>query len=219
MTEKDLLDSISKKDIEVFRKDFLQLMKVTYGMKDYYVKSYPVATKYMPKYKSIIRAFNRKYPGLKLKLIESHDLDLKIFIKTTKPLKDIFMESASKITGLKSIGSKNFGAAEVSESEKFYTELDEVKKSIYVVYHAEQQSSDMLVLNKKQKSVEVEYEIEDLLDEHNSNFKICTYYALKDGYKEKMKLFEKSADFGFVSVLSEEENKNTLNKFNPFLHE
>ena len=96
-----------------------------------------------------------------------------------------------------------------------------IRNEIYLSYHAEQQHSDVLVLklNKKQKLVEVEYEIEDLFNEHNSNFKICAYYALKEGYKEKTKLFEKGADFGFISVLSEEEFKQILNKFNPLLHE
>jgi diketogulonate reductase-like aldo/keto reductase len=217
----DLMDSINKKDFVIFKNDFIQLIKVAYGMNDYYVKSDPIATKYMPKYKSIIKSFNKKYPSLKLKLIESYDLKLKVFIKTNKPLKDIFLESASKITGLKSIGSSNFGAADVSESEKFYNELETVKKEIYITYHAEQHHPDLLVLklNKRQKIVEVEYEIEDLLNEHLSNFKICAYYALKEGYTEKIKLFEKSSDFGFISVLSEEEFKKILEKFNPLMHE
>jgi len=219
MAEQDLMSSINKKDYAVFKKDFIQLMKVAYGMNDYYVKADPQATKYMKKYKSIIRSFNKKYPALKLKLIESHDLKLKVFIKSDKPLKDMFLDSASKITALKSIGSENFGAAEISESEKFYSELEKVKKTLYVTYHAEHHHPDLLVLNLNKKQVEVECEIGDFLDEHQSNFKICAYYALKEGYKEKIKLFGKSSDFGFVSVLSEEEFKKILEKFNPLMNE
>lgn len=213
------MSAINPKDFSIFTKDFLELMRIAYGMNDYYIKANPTAAKYMPIYKSIIRSFNKKYPSLKLRLDEGHDLKLRIFIKTIKPLKEIFLESASKIPGLKSIGSTNFGTVDISESEKLYGELEKVKDKIYITYHAEQLRSDLLCLKRRNKALELEYEPEELLDPHHSNFLFCAFYALKDGYNQKIKLFEKGLELGFVSMLSAEEFKKKLMRFNPFMNE
>lgn len=45
MAQQDLISPINKKDLSIFKKDFIQLMRVNYGMNDYYVKADPIATK------------------------------------------------------------------------------------------------------------------------------------------------------------------------------
>lgn len=221
MAPQDLISTLDKKDFLVFKKDFLQLIRVAYGMNDYYIKSDIMATRYMPAYENLIKLFNRKYPCLKLKIFRKDSLKLELFIKEKKPLKEVFIESAAKIPGLKSIGSESFDAADVSESGKFSNELENIRNKVHIAYDSDEKTPYLVFLksNKKSGTIQVKSTIDEMLDEHNPNFKLCAYYALKKKHNKKIKLFENAAKLGFISALTDDELKNILNNFNPLMNE
>ena len=45
-----------------------------------------------------------------------------------KTVKELFNNCASRIIGLKSIGTKNFGAADITETGKFADEIDKINQ-------------------------------------------------------------------------------------------
>lgn len=212
----DILDGFKSADKDEFRKDFLQLIRVAYWIDKDYSKSHKLIDKYLPKYKSLIVAFNKKYKNLRLRLIKDIEkFELCIFIKE-KNIKDLFSNVASKIEGLKAIGAENFNAAGAENSEKFAKELMNVKDKIYISYH---EGDIFLEYNEKEKKVELHYEYKEITDEKNPGFVLLAYYALKDGFDNSIKIYEKGAELGFSDLLTETEKNEWLDKFDPRLEE
>jgi len=212
-----LLSGFKGSDLNIFKKDFLQLIRIEFGIDRYYSEANDSIDAYLPKYKSFISLFNKKYSGLKLKLEQKgYEIKLRIFLSEMKDIRAVFQDSASKIQGLKSIGASGFGRASVKEGDKFSKELEEAKNSIYISYYDQETGSNTLVLeyNKKQKLVEIGFDLEAISNEGSPEYKICTFYALKNGFKKNIKLFEKGTDFGFIRLLSDLEKKKELDKFN-----
>lgn len=212
----DILDGFKSNDKDEFRKDFLQLVRIAYCMDKSYGKSHKSIDKYMPKYKSLISDFNRKYKNLRLKLVKDIEkFKLSIFIKE-KNVKDLFSNVASRIEGLKAIGAENFNSAVAENSEKFAKELMNVKDKIYISYA---EGDVFLEYNEKGKSIELHYEYEKSSDEKNPGFVLLAYYALKDGFDNSIRIYEKGAELGFSDLLTEKEKDEWLDKFDPKLEE
>lgn len=212
-----LLSQFKSPDLSTFKKDFLQLIRIEYGIDRYYSEANESIDFYLPKYKSFVRLFNKKYPGLKLKLEhKGYEIKLRIFINKIKDVRAVFQEAASKIQGIKSIGAKGFGRADVKDSGKFSAELESAKDKIHISYYDQEAGSNTLVLehNKKQKLVEIGFDLEAIANERSPEFKLCSYYALKNSFDRKVKIFEKGTDFGFIRLLSDSEKKKELDKFN-----
>lgn len=212
----DILNDLRSRDKSEFKKDFLQLIRIAYWLDKDYSKSHKSVDKYLPKYKLLIDDFNKKYKNLRLKLVKDVEkIKLNIFIKE-KNVKDVFSNVASKINGLKSIGAENFNVCSVENSEKFAKELMKVKDGIYISYT----NGDMhLEYNKKEKMVEFHYDYKEISNEENPGFLLLSYYALKDGYDNSIKIYEKGSEFGFSDLLTETEKDEWLDKFDPKLEE
>jgi len=205
-------NEFKSKDKNEFKKDFLQLMRISFGIDRYYRRAEKLVDKYLPKYNLLIELFNKKYNNLRLKLKkDSEKIELGIFINE-KDVKDAFSGAAGKIEGLKAIGAEKFNVANVENSEKFAKELMKVKDEIYISYNT---GNIHLEYNKKEKMAELHYEHEEISDEKNPGFKLLSYYALKDGYDNSIGIYEKGAEFGFYDLLTETEKDEWLDKFNP----
>ena len=216
----DLLDPLSRKDVNTFKKDFTQLIKLAAGMDMDYRESSKDIDIYMPRYKTLIKLFNKKYPGLFLKITKTtEELKLRIFIKDEKNVKDIFINSASRIAGLKSIGAESLGAANIG-SDRFNKEIDKIENNVQISYYEPDLGSTAIILeyDKKTKMVELFYNIKDATNESNPEFKLCAFYALKQGYDNKIELSVKGDEFAF-NDWSEEAKKQFLDKFDPLLYE
>jgi len=211
-----LLNELKSKDKKEFKKDFLQIIRIAFGVDRYYKRAHPLIDKYIPKFRLLIESFNNKYKNLRLKIKRDiENVELRIFIDE-KSAKDVFSNAASKIEGLKSIGAEALNAAAVEHSEKFVKELAKVKDSIYVSYHG---GDIYLEYAQREKMVEVHYNIEDISDEKSPCFVLLSYYALKDGYDSSIEVYEKGVEFGFYDLLTEKEKDEWLDKFNPLMEE
>ena len=100
-----LLASIGKGAIKTFRKDLLQMLSAAKGMDKYYFEGKQDFHNYLEKFESLVEGFNKKYKGIKLKIVKkTEEMELKIFLNE-KGVKDCFANSASKIVGLQAIGA------------------------------------------------------------------------------------------------------------------
>ena len=128
-----LLDGINASNLSKFRKEFLQMAKVSLEIDRHYGKSSAGLDSQIKKFERLSEEFSKKY-GITLKTKKSVErFTLRIFIKEPG-LKDFFANSASKISGLKSIGRTGFNQADVSDMEKFSKLLDSLTDKVFVSY-------------------------------------------------------------------------------------
>lgn len=215
MTNNDVLTGIAQKDIKEFNRDFSQLLKVGSEIDRYYGEWKQDIDKYFLKFEKLSKKFNKKYKNIKIKIKKKIDgIHLGIFLDE-KSIKDLFNNCASRITGLKSIGVKNFGIADINEAEKFANEVNKIKNELYLTYMVPETGSFSVYLSKRNKSIELNWDVKESILELSPDFKICAYYALKDGYGKKIKILEESATFGFLKEPSQKEVKDWFDKLNP----
>jgi|TARA_B100001971_G_C18074078_1_gene474678 hypothetical protein len=217
MVNNDILSKISQKDINHFGKDFSQVIRVSAEIDRYYAEWKHDLDKYIPKVEKLIQLFNKKYKNIKLKLSKKIDsVNVRILLNENT-LKNLFNNCASRIAGLKSVGAKNFGAADVAEPEKIANEIEKIKDKLYLTYYFPETGihSAFLSKNKNEKMVELHWDKKDSIIEISPDFRICSFYALKGGYNKKIKLAEEGSTFGFTSLLSEREKAAYFDKLNP----
>jgi hypothetical protein len=218
----DIIDTLNKREITIFYKDLDQVLRVTTGINKDYGRLDKNLDNYMKDYKKLINLFNKKYPNLNLKFKTTlEELKLDILFKTEKNVKDIFINAASKIIGLKSVGAKNIGTADVADPERFSNEVERIDDKVNISYYDENigASTILLEFNKKQKKVEIHYNLDTVIEKTSPEFKLIAYYALKDGFKKKIDVFQEGAKFGFLDLLNQEEKKEWVDKFDPHMGE
>src|SRR3989338_4169069 len=128
----DLLDEIDKKSVSEFHKDFSELIRVTVGIDTAYKMLDPTLNSYEDEYKKLVKLFARKYSGIALKTESRGSVHLRIFIKSEKSLKEIFLKVASRISGIKSIGINQFDEARVSDSSKVSKAINSKKDKLFI---------------------------------------------------------------------------------------
>jgi hypothetical protein len=209
--------SNSKMPSNDFKNDLDLMIRIKSGLDNAYAESRPDFDIYYKKFKTVIEDFNKKYKGLKLITIKRNThIDLKIFLNE-KSLKDCFESFASKIQGLQSIGTDNFGTAMVSDTAAFTEQLEKMKSKVYLVYYSPQtgRSSLFLSIDKKEKKVQVVYD-ESIIKEPSAEFQIVSYYALSKGYDNKISLDD---TFGFSYTPGHNAKQRYYEKFDPHFNE
>jgi len=212
----DLISSLKSSDLKEFKKDFVELMRVNVGINKEYGKMSKYIDKAIPQYKQTINLFNKKYKNIFIKLKKGvEELKVRIFIKE-KSVKDVFTNAASKFSGLKAIGANTFGAAPIEEIEKFSKELEKLKDKLVISYYEQGAGSSTIFLEytPKSKMVEINYNQEGIANEKSPEFKLCAYYAVKDGIK-KIDIHERLAGIGFCEVPSLDKARKSFSKFHP----
>ena len=212
-----ILSSIDKKSISEFRNDLMQMLRIGHWIDKYYGEANTDLDIYMQKFISLIELFNKKYKSLNLKLAKKTDhTELKMFLNE-KSVKDCFANSASKIIGVQSIGTSNFGAVAVSDADGFAKELEKAKNRLYITYYNPQTGTSNVFLqyDSKEKKVQLVYDIHEIENEPSPEFKLATYYALKESYDKSIDIHDEGATLGFSSLLSHVEKADYFRKFDP----
>ena len=217
MANGNLLADINPSDIAVFRKDFMQMMKIGAELDRYWEEAQRELDNYIPKFEKLVEQFNRKYRGIRIKTkraIESYNT--RIFIKS-KDAKEFFAESASRIPGLRAVGRTAFNQVEVNDAEKFARFLDSVMDKIFLTYTGTENGTSSLaaVLDRQQKMIELIYNFPELMNDTSAVFNICAFYALKEGFDRKIEIYGNASTFGFFNLLNEIEKREWYDKFNP----
>ena len=108
MASNDILSEFSSSDINNFKKDFMQMIKIGAEIDRYYGEAQHDLDTLIPKFEKLAEQFNKKYKGIKIKTKKTIEhFKVALFIKS-KDVKEFFAETASKISGLKSVGRTNF---------------------------------------------------------------------------------------------------------------
>lgn len=217
----DIIDSLNKKELNQFEKDFKEFLRVAVGMSKAYKKATGKLKAYMPRYKNLIELFNKKYAGIKFRLLKKTDeLDL-IILLNEKSVKDLFTNAASKIAGLKFVGLNGFDEVSLEDTQKFSATTSAIQNQLYLSYYYPGKGADTIYLkfDSKEKMVGLTFDFDLIKDEKSPEFKLCAYYALKGGFDSNIDLYNEAASFGFVDVLTEAERRKYLDKFDPRMWE
>jgi len=217
MANNEILSGISQKDIKIFSKDFSQLLRIASEIDRYYGEWHNDIDKYLSKLDNFVKLFNKKYKNLKVKVLKKIDGIDTMILLNEKTIKDLFNKCASRIIGLKAIGTKNFGNAEVTETEKFANEIERIKDKLYLTYYLPEVGmySVFLSKGKNEKMVELHWDKKESIIEVSPDFRICAFYALNDGFNKKVNLFDEGATFGFTNLFNKKEAGQWLDKLDP----
>ena len=217
MANNDILSEFNSGDIKNFQKDFIQMIKVGAEIDRCYGEAQHDLDILIPKYEKLAEKFNKKYKGVKIKTKKTiENFKVRILIKV-RDIKDFFAESASKIPGLKSVGRTDFNQIDVSDADKFTNFLDSLLDKIYISYLDSESGTSTVaaVLDRNEKMIELIYNPADIVNENSAGFKICAFYALKQGFDRKIEICGDASTFGFSSLLDEIEKREWYDKFNP----
>ncbi len=217
----DLLDEIDKKSVSEFHKDFSELIRVTVGIDTAYKMLDPTLNSYEDEYKKLVKLFARKYSGIALKTESRGSVHLRIFIKSEKSLKEIFLKVASRISGIKSIGINQFDEAQVTDSSKVSKAINSIKDKLYLTYNDPEHDTFTLFLkdDKQQKKIEIVYDVKTAADKFRPEFKLIAYYSLKSEYKKNIDFAVKASAIGFVRVFTDDERNQWVGDFNPRMND
>jgi len=215
MADNRILSEFSASDISAFKKDFTQIIKAGAEIDRYYGKAEHVLDDFIPKYEKLAQQFNKKYRGISIyikKTIEG--FKVRIFLKV-KGIKEFFAESASRIPGLKSVGRTNFNQIDIGDAEKFAKFLDSLLDRAYISYANPESGTSAIaaVFDRAKKMVELIYSPGEIINENSAGFKVCAFYALRNGYDKKIDVYSHAIGFGFSSLLNEAEKVEWHDKF------
>ena len=217
MANNDILSEFGSADLSHFKKDFIQMIKVGAEIDRYYGEAQHDLDTLIPKFEKVAERFNKKYKGIKIKtkkMIEHFKVRLLIKVKD---IKEFFADSASRISGLKSVGRTNFNQVDISDAEKFARFLDSLLDKIYISYVDPESGTSTIaaVFDRNEKMIELIYNPVEIINENSAGFKICSFYALKDGFDKKIEIYGDASTFGFSNLLDEIEKREWYDKFNP----
>ena len=217
MANNDILSEFSSADVNHFKKDFTQMIKVGAEIDRYYGEAQHDLDIFIPKFEALVEKFNKKYKGLKIKtrrLVDSYKA--RIFVKE-RDVKEFFAKTASRIPGLKSVGRTGFNQVDISDAEKFARFLDSVLNKVYISYSDPENGTSTIAAfaDSKEKMIELIYSPVEIMNDNSAGFRICAFYALSSGFDKKIEVYGDASAFGFYNLLDEFERREWYDKFNP----
>jgi len=203
-----------QKSITAFHRELLEIVENAASLNKF-LHDAKTVDKGMKKFLGILGEFNRKYGTTKLAFSCSVDrCSLRIFLKGNDVM-EIFKGHAASIPGLKSLGIGTFDEVEISKEEESENLLGKVKEKIYLSYSSQESDTGFILeYSRKQKSVEVIYDPADIAIKSSPLVRVLSQVALKK-FNQDIDIFKKHGHLGFSGLLSEEEKKQLLKKFNP----
>ena len=217
MANNDILAEFNPSDINNFKKDFTQMVKVGAEIDRYYGEAQHDLDTLIPKFEKLAEQFNKKYKGIKIKTKKTIEhFKVALFINA-KDVKEFFAETASKISGLKSVGRTNFNQIDAGDVDKFAKFLELLLDKIYISYIDPEMGTSTIaaVLNRNEKMIELIYNPAEIINENSAGFKICAFYALKNSFDRKIEIYGDASTFGFSNLLDEMEKREWYDRFNP----
>jgi hypothetical protein len=219
--ESQLLKSFSRKQISNFRDDLIQMIRIWENMDRFYAIGHSDIDVYLKKFSNIVEIFNKKYKGLKFRISKkAHEIQLNLFLNE-KNIRECFSRSASKIIGLQSVGKSKFGAAVVSDSEALSKQLKEVKEKLYLTFYDPDigVSSMYLKYDKKERKVQIIYEVDEIKYEPSPEFQIAAFYALSQKPNEKINVYAEGSTLGFDFIQTHAEKADWYRDFDLHINE
>lgn len=217
MANNDILSELSTGDVNHFKKDFVQMIKVGAEIDRYYGEGQHDLDVFIPKFEALAGKFNKKYKDLKIKTRKTIEYyKVRLFIKE-KSIKEFFAKTASRIPGLKSVGRTGFNQVDMGDAENFARFLDSLMDKVYISYSDPESGTSTIAASydRREKMIEIVYEASEIINESSAGFRICAFYALTSGFDRKIEIYGDSSTFGFYNILDEMEKREWYDKLNP----
>ena len=217
----DILSEFGSANVKQFSMDFMQTIKVGAQIERYYGESQNPLDTMLPKYEKLLEKFNRKYKGILIRTKKTTDsFHVRIFLKISG-IKEFFADSASRIPGIKTVGKSDFNEVDVGDSENLARFLDSLLDKICLSYVDIDGGTSTIaaVFDRSKKMVEAIYNPPDMMNENSAGFKICAFYALKEGVQKDIDVYSGMSTFGFMDILSEVGKREWHDRFGPRLLE
>lgn len=214
----DILSEFDASDINNFNRDFTQMVKVGMEIDRYFTESQQHDLgEFIKKFSKLAAQFNKKYNGMKIRTKKDIGAFKMALLVNAKGIKEFFAESASRISGLKSIGGGDFNQIDAGDPENLRKFTDSLKEKVFLTYADPQSGSGTVIAiwDKNEEMVELAYSPEDIFNSNSATFRLCAFYALKGGYDKKIDIYEEACTFGFSNLLDEAEKREWQDKFNP----
>ncbi len=92
-----------------------------------------------------------------------------------------------------------------------------IQDKIYISYLDPESGTSAIaaVLDRNEKMIELIYNPIELINENSAGFKLCAFYALKQGYDKNIEVYGDASTFGFANLLDEIERREWHDRFNP----
>jgi len=99
----------------------------------------------------------------------------------------------------------------------FNTFVNSIKNKLYITYYNPETGTSTVFLqyDKKEKKVQLVYDIEEIENEPSPEFQLAAYYALNQPYTKKINLHDEGGTLGFKSWLNGLEKRKYFDKFDP----
>ncbi len=203
---------MQKKDLHQFQLEFLEIVENSLALTKLLSMPKSIDMK-VKKFEHILSEFNKKYGDLKLEKGQKVEKSiLRIFIKKDDLLL-LLKEHFLKIPGLRTIGGEGYDEADISHSEEFEEVLKHINDKVYISYQFEGGSCSC-ILRREKKRLEILYVSEDLFKKNSPLMLLLSRLALEN-MRPEIDIFKKDGHLGFKDLLSEDEKRQVLKKFEP----
>ncbi len=215
----DILDGVDKAALAEFSKDFKELVRVSRGMSKIYARAAEKSSDYIKKYRTLIRDWNKKYSGIKADVHKtSEEVRLRLFL-SGESLRDFFLNVASKIAGLRTIGINGFDEAKLEDSSLFSKKISAIKNELYLSYYFPEKGADTIYLKMADKKILILYNQNIITDEKSAEFKICAYFGASQDIDMKIDFYSQASSMGFAGVPTFDEKRAYSDRFEPTMLE
>ncbi len=210
------LDATDYSGLEAFYLDFSTLLKAHHELDRHYQLGKLSVDTALPKFKKAIAAFNKKYKDLSLSIRRKpSELELQIACMGDQDLQSFFALSASRIKGISGLGLRAFDEVGVSESDKVERLIQRMQSKLFISYADLETGTSSFMVRKKGKAIVLVCNWKDLLIRQSPEFKVCSYYALRQPFQKKINVLNHAAALGFTHSVGFE-NSDMQDSFDPF---
>jgi len=109
----------------------------------------------------------------------------------------------------------------VSDQEAFANELEKTKNKLHITYYDPQTGTTNVFLqyDKKEKKVQLVYDMGEIENEPSPEFQLAVFYALNQPYNKKINIHDEGATLGFDYVPTHAKKAEIFRKFDPYMSE
>ena len=194
-----LFDDIPEYQVDAFFEDLKMVLRLVAELDKEYGEVAEEIYQNEPRFDEILGMFNEKYSGIRIKKGKSTEsFFIRIYLLDTS-LAEIFKDAASKISGLRSMGYTSPNEFSASSPEDVTRFLEGLGNSLQFTYDNYDDPEVHLTYDEQEKEVRFmntpAYEIE----KNCPGFFICSYYALRKGFKKEIDILVKEREFCYLS--------------------
>jgi hypothetical protein len=179
----NIFSQYNKRDIKEFVKDLFLIFRVLRSVDREYSSSDNAEIEHdVTKFKSLIKEFNRKYRDILFEFyIDGLQCALKIYF-AQRDYESILpiIKQMNRFIGIR----------------RFQDHIE----GVYENYNENNEGENCVILQKENNMLRMIFQKEDMLNAKSPEFRLCTYFAMKDGFEKSINLQKFGNEFSFQLV-------------------